>query len=84
MINKTVKLSFFIGLIGGFVGLGGGIILTPLWLEMGLPPKRAAATATVCVMLTSFVSMIQIAVIGGYKLDEFLALMVFKYIEIIS
>lgn len=31
-INQTFIYSFFVGVIGGAVGLGGGVILTPMWL----------------------------------------------------
>lgn len=37
MIMQTVKASLLAGFLGGFVGLGGGTILTPIWLESGIP-----------------------------------------------
>lgn len=55
---KTMKASIVAGLLGGFVGLGGGTILTPVWLDLGIPAPRAAASATLCVMFTAFISMI--------------------------
>ena len=64
------------GLLGGLVGLGGGAILTPLWLRMGLLPKRAIATSNNCVLFTSFVSMILIAISGGYTPSVFFILLV--------
>lgn len=42
---KVYKLVYFCafgiaaGLIGGLLGLGGGFIMGPLFLEMGIPPQ---------------------------------------------
>lgn len=57
-MNISVEVSFFVGLLGGLVGLGGGAILTPIWLKFGLKPLRATATSNNCVLFTSFVTMI--------------------------
>ncbi|WP_294739993.1 sulfite exporter TauE/SafE family protein [uncultured Exiguobacterium sp.] len=38
-------LGFFIGIISGFFGIGGGIILTPLLLILGYAPSVAIATS---------------------------------------
>jgi uncharacterized membrane protein YfcA len=71
-----MKMSLVAGMLGGFVGLGGGVILTPLWLDMGIPAPRAAASATMCVTFTSLISMGQIIMLGGYTLPEFVVLFV--------
>ncbi|KAK1362914.1 DECREASED DNA METHYLATION 1 family protein [Heracleum sosnowskyi] len=34
------------GMVGGLLGLGGGFILGPLFLELGIPPQVSSATAT--------------------------------------
>lgn len=28
------------GFVGGLLGLGGGVILTPRWLDMGIPSGK--------------------------------------------
>jgi len=38
-------LGFFIGIISGFFGIGGGIILTPLLLILGYAPSVAISTS---------------------------------------
>ncbi len=38
-INKITILTFLGGVVGGSLGVGGGIITTPLLLEFGLIPK---------------------------------------------
>ena len=75
-IDETVKASLIAGFLGGLVGLGmkhiiaisigGGVILTPLWLELGIPSQRAAASATFCVFFTAFISVFSIFIVGGY------------------
>jgi uncharacterized membrane protein YfcA len=37
-INKVMMICIFAGLMGGVVGIGGGIILSPIFLEMGMLP----------------------------------------------
>ena len=36
-MQKTAQFSLMAGVLGGMLGLGGGVILTPIWLNMGLP-----------------------------------------------
>lgn len=69
MFKITVKSSMKAGFLGGLVGLGGGVVLTPIWLETGIHPPRAAASATFTVMFTSFTSVFIIALSGGYHLS---------------
>ncbi|KAI8529550.1 hypothetical protein RHMOL_Rhmol12G0233800 [Rhododendron molle] len=40
------------GVVGGLLGLGGGFILGPLFLELGIPPQVSSATATFAMMST--------------------------------
>lgn len=74
LIDGTVKNSLLAGFLGGLVGLGGGVVLTPLWLEMGIPSTRATSSATFTVLFTSFISMFSIFLIGGYKVYDILIL----------
>lgn len=71
------------GFLGGLVGLGGGVVLTPVWLETGIHPPRAAASATFTVMFTSFTSVFIIALSGGYHLSQFLILAVIYFKSLI-
>lgn len=54
------------GIVGGLLGLGGGFILGPLFLEMGVPPQVASATSTLVMTFSSSMSVIQY-----YLLDRF-------------
>lgn len=47
------------GTVGGLLGLGGGFILGPLFLELGVPPEVASATATFVMLFSSSMSVIE-------------------------
>lgn len=65
----TVRASLLAGFLGGLVGLGGGTVLTPLWLETGINPRRATASATFTVFFTSSMSVFMIVISGGYSFE---------------
>jgi uncharacterized membrane protein YfcA len=52
------------------LGLGGGVILTPLWLKMGFPNMRTSATSTFTVVFTSFSSLFSNLLAGRYSFME--------------
>ncbi|RDY07316.1 Sulfite exporter TauE/SafE family protein 3, partial [Mucuna pruriens] len=54
------------GMVGGLLGLGGGFILGPLFLELGIPPQVASATSTFAMVFSSSMSVVQY-----YFLDRF-------------
>ncbi|KAK6924345.1 Transmembrane protein TauE-like [Dillenia turbinata] len=47
------------GVVGGLLGLGGGFILGPLFLELGIPPQVASATSTFAMVFSSSMSVVQ-------------------------
>ncbi|XXG47973.1 hypothetical protein AAC387_Pa02g2529 [Persea americana] len=47
------------GVVGGLLGLGGGFILGPLFLELGVPPQVASATATFAMTFSSSMSVVE-------------------------
>ncbi|CAD6225234.1 unnamed protein product [Miscanthus lutarioriparius] len=47
------------GLVGGLLGLGGGFIMGPLFLELGIPPQVSSATATFAMMFSSSMSVVE-------------------------
>lgn len=54
--------SFFgvtAGLVGGLLGLGGGFIMGPLFLELGIPPQVSSATATFAMMFSASMSVVE-------------------------
>ncbi|OUZ99964.1 Transmembrane protein TauE like [Macleaya cordata] len=47
------------GVVGGLLGMGGGFILGPLFLELGIPPQVSSATATFAMTFSSSMSVIE-------------------------
>jgi len=46
--------SFFIGIIAGLLGIGGGFLFVPMMIAVGYPTKKAAATSAFIVIFSSF------------------------------
>eukprot|EP00252_Welwitschia_mirabilis_P021477 TRINITY_DN5521_c0_g1_i1.p1 TRINITY_DN5521_c0_g1~~TRINITY_DN5521_c0_g1_i1.p1 ORF type:complete len:502 (+),score=29.21 TRINITY_DN5521_c0_g1_i1:292-1797(+) len=47
------------GAVGGLLGLGGGFILGPLLLELGVPPQVSTATTTFVMLFSSAMSVVE-------------------------
>ncbi|KAE8700416.1 putative Membrane protein-like [Hibiscus syriacus] len=47
------------GVVGGLLGLGGGFIMSPLFLELGVPPQVSSATATFAMTFSSSMSVVE-------------------------
>ncbi|KDP37237.1 hypothetical protein JCGZ_06293 [Jatropha curcas] len=62
---RVVKLVMYCfcgllaGAVGGLLGLGGGYILGPLFLEMGIPPQVSSATSTFAMTFSASMSVIE-------------------------
>merc|ERR1711971_11828 len=56
-VYPSIALSA--GLLGGLLGIGGGMIVSPLLLELGVQPRVASATSAVAVLMTSSSSTFQ-------------------------
>merc|ERR1719327_2528316 len=52
------------GFLGGFLGIGGGIIMGPLLLELGMTAGANQATTAMFVFLSSSLTTIQFVVLG--------------------
>ncbi|KAL8107117.1 hypothetical protein AgCh_023779 [Apium graveolens] len=53
------SFSVLAGVVGGLLGLGGGFIMGPLFLEFGIPPQVTSATATFGMMFSSSMSVVE-------------------------
>lgn len=57
-------LSGFAGLCGGLLGIGGGMVMGPLLLELGMLPQQQQATSATTVLITSGAAMFQFLFLG--------------------
>jgi hypothetical protein len=52
-IWMVVTISGAIGLLSGLLGIGGGFLLTPILMMIGVPPTVAAASGINAIVATS-------------------------------
>ena len=62
-------LSAFAGGMGGLLGIGGGMIMGPLLLELGMCPANTSATSATCVLVTSAAATAQYVILETMLLD---------------
>ncbi|XP_074276659.1 sulfite exporter TauE/SafE family protein 4 [Silene latifolia] len=63
------------GTVGGLLGSGGGFILGPLLLEIGVIPQVASATATFVMLFSSSLSVVEFYFLGRFPIPHALYLM---------
>ncbi|GAV63805.1 TauE domain-containing protein [Cephalotus follicularis] len=63
------------GTVGGLLGSGGGFILGPLLLEIGVIPQVASATATFVMMFSSSLSVVEFYLLKRFPVPYALYLM---------
>jgi uncharacterized membrane protein YfcA len=71
-IDKILFICFLGGIMSGMLGVGGGIVMTPLMLELGVLPKIASSTANFLLVFTasagSFLFIISKQLIWDYAI----------------
>eukprot|EP00939_MAST-03C_sp_MAST-3C-sp1_P000644 g644.t1 len=60
---------FFAGCAAGLLGIGGGLVLGPLLLEMDVRAEVSAATSSLMVLFTASCTSIQFAILGQLEMD---------------
>ncbi|TXG69051.1 hypothetical protein EZV62_003986 [Acer yangbiense] len=58
------------GIVGGLLGLGGGFILGPLFLELGIPPQVSSATATFAMTFSASMSVIEYYLLKRFPVPQ--------------
>lgn len=66
---KKWVIGFFIGIISGLLGIGGGAVAVPVFLRLGLSTHNAIATSSVCVLLLAIVGTITFTLTGLHAND---------------
>ena len=72
LLLAAVPIGFVAGGLAGLLGLGGGLIFSPLFLLLGLEPAQALATSTMAIVPTTLASTHQHLQQGGLPRREFL------------
>ena len=68
-------VSFFAGVLGGVLALGGGLIIAPFFLEYHVPPQPLAASTSVLIIFTQFSTLIIAILTGAYTAKDLLFLL---------
>lgn len=62
--------AFVTGSLSGLFGIGGGLLLNPVLLQIGIPPQTAAATSSFMVLFCASMSMVQFILLGMNGIGE--------------
>ncbi|KAI3437338.1 uncharacterized protein J3R85_005471 [Psidium guajava] len=57
-------MALLAGLLGGIFGIGGGMLISPLLLQVGIAPEVTAATCSFMVFFSSTMSALQYILLG--------------------
>ncbi|KAI3992668.1 hypothetical protein MKX01_007990 [Papaver californicum] len=63
-------LGVLAGMVGGLLGLGGGFILGPMFLQIGVPPQVASATASFAMTFSSSMSVIEFYLLKRFPIPH--------------
>lgn len=64
IVLKYPIYAFFCGIMAGLLGIGGGLILGPLLLDLGIHPLVSTATSNFLVLFTSSSTSLQFILLG--------------------
>ena len=57
-------LGFFSGIAAGFLGIGAGLVVAPIMLELGILPEVAQASSSFTILFTSSSTSLQFIMLG--------------------
>jgi uncharacterized membrane protein YfcA len=64
---SSILSGFFAGLLGGTLGLGGAIILVPVWLNLGIDSQRASSSSPPLIFFSALISFTICLFSGRYR-----------------
>lgn len=68
--------SYLAGVLAGTLGMGGGIIINPMLIELGIAPEISTAASSVVVLFTSMSTSSQFFMLGGISLSNLLLVLI--------
>lgn len=79
-IKKTPLVGFAAGVAASLVGIGGGMVTGPLFLELGLDPRVSSSTSAFMIVFTGMSSVVQYLSLGYLPVDFALWFMAMGFI----
>lgn len=80
MRKKIIYMSYITGISAGTLGIGGGMILGPFMLDLGMDPSISTALSGFTVLFTSSSTSTQFVIAGAIHLEHAWVFMVFSLI----
>lgn len=62
-------MALLAGMLGGMLGIGGGMIINPMLIEVGMHPQVTAATSSFMIFFASSMSVLQFWLLGRIPMD---------------
>jgi len=78
MRRKILIMSYFTGIAAGALGIGGGMILGPFMLALGMEPAIATALSGFTVLFTSSSTTSQFIIAGAIHVEHAAWFMLFS------
>ncbi|KAJ1380053.1 Transmembrane protein, partial [Sesbania bispinosa] len=80
--NKLVfpVMALLAGILGGVFGIGGGMLISPLLLHVGIAPEVTAATCSFMVFFSSTMSALQYLLLGMEHIQTALILAIICFV----
>lgn len=80
--NKLVfpLMALLAGMLGGVFGIGGGMLISPLLLQVGIAPEVTAATCSFMVFFSSTMSSLQYLLLGMEHVETALILAIMCFV----
>ncbi|XP_027338112.1 sulfite exporter TauE/SafE family protein 5-like [Abrus precatorius] len=80
--NKLVfpLMALLAGILGGVFGIGGGMLISPLLLQVGIAPEVTAATCSFMVLFSSTMSALQYLLLGMKDVETALVLAIMCFV----
>ncbi len=63
--------AFCTGILSGFFGVGGGVLMVPLFVYCNVPMRNATATSAVCGLMLSIIGTICLVLTGLHAVNGF-------------
>lgn len=78
--RKIIYMSYITGIAAGTLGIGGGMILGPFMLALGMDPQISTALSGFTVLFTSSSTSTQFTIAGAIHIEHAWVLMIFSLI----